>query len=136
MISFLCVRFTEFCSNHNSNSVEFLRYDLLTQSDPDHILDSLLNFRVSLDKFVSLPVNEVNKVFFILKFLKMIFVFSIIACLQCSVNFLLYSKVAQSYIHIYILFLTLSAIMLHHKWLDIVPSAVQQDFMAYPFQRQ
>ena len=38
----------------------------------------------------------------------MIFIFSVIAGLQCSVNFLLYSKVTQSHIHIYILFLTLS----------------------------
>ena len=38
----------------------------------------------------------------------MIFIFSIIAGLQCSVNFLLYSKLAQSHSHIYILFLTLS----------------------------
>ena len=30
----------------------------------------------------------------------MIFIFSIIAGLQCSVNFLLYSKVTQSHIHI------------------------------------
>ena len=27
-------------------------------------------------------------------------------------------------------------IMLHHKWLDIVLSAIQQDLIAYPFQRQ
>ena len=40
---------------------------------------------------------------------------------------LLYSKVTQSYIH----FLTLSSIMFHHKWLDIVPCAVQQDLIAY-----
>ena len=26
--------------------------------------------------------------------------------------------------------------MLHRKWLDIVPSAIQQDLTAYPFQRQ
>lgn len=50
----------------------------------------------------------------------MIFIFSTIFGLQCTVNFLLYSKVTQS--HIYILFLTLSSIMFHHKWLDIVPS--------------
>ena len=64
----------------------------------------------------------------------MIFIFSIIVGLQCSVNFLLYSKVTQSHIHIYILFLTLSSIMLHHKWLDIASSATQQDLIAYPFQ--
>jgi len=56
----------------------------------------------------------------------MIFIFSIIAGLQCSVNFLLYSKVTQSHVHIYILFLTLSSIMLYHQWLDIAPSAIQQ----------
>ena len=37
-------------------------------------------------------------------FFVMIFIFSIIAGLQCSVNFLLYSKVTQLYIHVYILF--------------------------------
>ena len=35
---------------------------------------------------------------------------------------------------IYILFS--HTIMLHHKWLDIVPSATQQDLTANPFQRQ
>ena len=64
----------------------------------------------------------------------MIFVFSIIAGLQCYVNFLLYSKVTQSDIHVYILFSHI--IMLHRKWLDVVPSATQQDLIANPFQRQ
>ena len=64
--------------------------------------------------------------YFIFNFF-MIFIFSVTAGLQCSVNFLLYSKVTQPHIHIYILFLTLSSTMLHHKWLDIVPSAVQQE---------
>ena len=40
----------------------------------------------------------------------MIFIFSIIVGLQCSVNFLLYSKVTRSHIHIYIIFLTLASI--------------------------
>ena len=61
-------------------------------------------------------------------------IFSIIVDLQRSVNFLLYSMVTQSHIHI--LFLTLSSIMLPCKWLDIVPSAMQQDLIAYPFQMQ
>ena len=64
----------------------------------------------------------------------MIFNFSIIADLQCSVNFLLHSKMTQSYIHVYILFS--HVIMLHHKWPDIVPGAIQQDPIAYPFQKQ
>ena len=63
----------------------------------------------------------------------MIFLF-IIAGLQCSVNFLLYSKVTQLHIHVHILFSHI--IMLHHKQLDIVPSATQQDLIANPFQRQ
>ena len=54
--------------------------------------------------------------------------------LQCSVNFILHGKVTQSHMHIYILFLTLSSIMLHNKWLDIISSAIQQDTIAYPFQ--
>ena len=45
----------------------------------------------------------------------MIFIVYIIAGSQCSVNFLLYSKVTQSHMHIHILFLTLSSVMLHHK---------------------
>ena len=64
----------------------------------------------------------------------MTFIFPIIAGLQCSVSFLLYSMVAQLHIHVYILFSHI--IMLHHKWLDIVPRATQQDLIAYPFQRQ
>ena len=44
----------------------------------------------------------------LLKFFLMIFIFSIIVGIQCSINFLLYSKVTQSHMHLYILFLTLS----------------------------
>ena len=42
----------------------------------------------------------------------MIFIFSIIAGLQCSVNFLPYSKLTQSHTHVYIFS---HIIMLHHK---------------------
>ena len=63
----------------------------------------------------------------------MIFIFSIIASLQCSVNSLRYSKVTQSHTHIHILFPTLSPIVFHPKWLDIVPSAIQQDKSALKF---
>ena len=51
-------------------------------------------------------------------------------------QFLVYSKATQSYIYIYILFLTLSPIMFHHKWLDTAPCAIQQDLIAYPLQMQ
>ena len=47
-----------------------------------------------------------------------------------TIFFLLYSMVTQ----LHILFLHIT--MLHHKWLDIVPSATQQDLIANPFQRQ
>ena len=44
-----------------------------------------------------------------------------------------YSTVTQV-IYIYdILFLLLSSIMFYHKGLDIIPCAVQQDLIAYPF---
>ena len=45
----------------------------------------------------------IDHILFIL-FLKMIFIFSIIADLHCFVNFLLHSKVTQLHIHVYILF--------------------------------
>ena len=64
----------------------------------------------------------------------MTFIFSFIAGLQCSANFLLYSMVTQLHTHVYILFSHI--IMLHHKWLDIVSSATQQDLIANPFQRE
>ena len=48
------------------------------------------------------------------------FFFPIIAVFQDSVNFLLYGKVAQSHLHIYLF----SHIILHHKCLDIVPRAI------------
>ena len=67
-------------------------------------------------------------------FFIMIFIFSIIAGLQCSINFLLCIMVTQLYIYVYILFSPI--ILLNHKWLDIVLRATQQDFIANPFQRQ
>ena len=48
-------------------------------------------------------------------FKKKMFIFSIVVGLQCSVSFLLYAKVTQSCIRMYMLFPTLSSIMLHHK---------------------
>ena len=48
--------------------------------------------------------------------------------------FLLYSMVTPLPMHVHILFSPI--ITLHRKWLDIIPSATQQDLMAHPFQRQ
>ena len=48
--------------------------------------------------------------------------------------FLLYGMVTQLHMHVYILFSPI--ITLHHKWLDIVLSATQQDLTANPFQKQ
>ena len=42
--------------------------------------------------------------------------------------------VTQLHIQVYILFSPV--IMLHHKWLDIVLSATEQDLIANPFQKQ
>ena len=60
--------------------------------------------------------------------------FSVVAGWQCSVNFLLHSKVTPSHIHVHILFSHI--ILLHRKWLDIVPRALRQDLIAHPLQRQ
>ena len=50
---------------------------------------------------------------------------------QYIIFFLLYSMVTQLHKHVYIFFSHI--IMLHHKWLDIVPSATLQDLLANPF---
>ena len=71
-------------------------------------------------------------------------IFPIIVGLQCSVNFLLYRKVTQSHTythtqthtHTHTHTHSFALIILHHKWLDVVPSAIQQDLIAYPLQRQ
>ena len=55
--------------------------------------------------------------------LKMVSIFSIIVGFQCSVNFLLYSKMTQSHIYIYILF---SHIILHNA-----PSKVTSNRLRY-----
>ena len=47
-----------------------------------------------------------------------------------------FSTVQQREIYIYTFFLTVSSIMLYHKWPDIVPCAIQQDLIAYPLQMQ
>ena len=60
------------------------------------------------------------------------FFFLIVVDLTVFYQFLLYYKVTQLYIYIHIIFLTLSSIIFHHKWLDIVPCATQQDLIAYP----
>ena len=69
-------------------------------------------------------------------FLFLLFNFFIIVDLQCSVKFCCTAKWPHSYIYMYILFLTLSSIMFHLKWSDVVPCAIQQDLIAYPLQMQ
>ena len=55
-------------------------------------------------------------------------------------QFLLFSKVTQFVcVCVYtqaFFFLDCSSIMFYHKWLDIVPCAIQQDLIAYPLQMQ
>ena len=73
----------------------------------------------------------------LLLFLYMIFIFSIIVDLLCSVNFYCTAKwTSHTHTHIYILFLTLPSIMFHHNWVDIVPCVIQQDLIAHLLQTQ
>ena len=51
-----------------------------------------------------------------------------------TIFFLLYSMVTQLHIHVHILFSHI--IILHHKWLGIVPSAIQWALIDNPFQKQ
>ena len=64
--------------------------------------------------------------YFILFFKIFLFFFFAIVDLQCSVNFCCTAKWpshTHTHTYIYTLFLTLSSIMFHYKWLDIVPCA-------------
>ena len=74
--------------------------------------------------FFQSTCHGVGHYFIYFLFFIMIFIFSVIDGLQCSVNFLLPSEATQSHIHEYILFSHI--ILPHHKWSDIVPSATQQ----------
>ena len=67
-------------------------------------------------------------------FFFLIHYYFLIAISPIQFFFLPYSMVTQSHIHVHILFSHI--IMLHHKWLDIVPSATEQELIANPFQRQ
>ena len=66
--------------------------------------------------------------FFLLKNLKIYFYdfnFFHYSWFTVVCQFLLCRKMTQSYIYTYIVFLTLSSIMFHHKWMDRVPNAIQ-----------
>ena len=71
---------------------------------------------------------KINNIFTFLK----IFIVSIIIAVQYFVHFLLHSKVTQLHIHIYILFFTVFSIVLHHKWLDIVPYTAGSHCLSIP----
>ena len=62
------------------------------------------------------------------------FYYFLIVIFPIQFYFLLYSMVTQLHIHVHILFSHI--IMPHHEWLDIAPSATQQDLIPNPFQRQ
>ena len=64
-----------------------------------------------------------------------IIIIIILVVFQCFVNFCCTAK-WPSHTPIYILFFSLSSIMFHHKWSDIMPGAIQQNPIAYPFQMQ
>ena len=67
-----------------------------------HIQKVVIQFMPSVG--FQYEITVLNLIFLNFFFLIMIFIFSIIADLQCSVSFLLHSKVTQSHIHVYILF--------------------------------
>ena len=66
----------------------------------------------------------------------MIFIFSILAGLQCCQFSTVHQSDPATHIYTHSFSHIISFIMLHHKWLDIVPSAIQQDLIAYPLQMQ
>ena len=93
---------------------------------PD-ILDSI---RSGKDK-----INRLSYSFLFFFFsLLMIFIF----CYSWFTGFCQFLHTAKwpSHTHTYFLFLTLSPITFHQKWLDIVPCATQQDLIAYSLQMQ
>ena len=96
-------------------------YILIFQINLSRSLYALLAFSKN-QHLVSLFFSIILQFSFLLI---MFFTFSIIADLQHSVNFLLHSKETQSHIHVYILFSY--TIMLHPKWPDIVPRAIQKN---------
>ena len=104
------------------------------------VLNLLSHNRNSLFSFLNI-FSEYRilglQLFFIYKWYYVVFVFLFftIVDLQCSVNFY-WTEKWPSPTYVYILFLTLSSIMFHHKWLDIVPCAIQQDLIAYLLQMQ
>jgi len=124
--SWMIVRFISL--NHNGNS-KILLWFMSTSvwpmfSSRSFTLSGLtLRFLINFE-FIFTYVRKCS--FFII-----IFIFSFIADLRCCQ----FSTVQQGdqVIHVYILFSYI--IMIHHKWLDMVPSATQQDLIAYPFQR-
>ena len=81
-------------------------------------------------------VNLLSRLFgFYFYFLLFTFIFIfVIADLQYSINFCCTAKCPV--IHVYILFLTLSSIKFHHKWLETFPCAIQKDLIVYPLQMQ
>ena len=74
------------------------------------IIEEQIRTRGSEENLIVVFVLQGSFHFF---FFIMIFIFSTIAGLHCSANFLLYSTVTQLCIHVYILFSHL--ITLHHK---------------------
>ena len=73
----------------------------------------------NLDAEMFLKSQGTLFIYLFLLFFDLKIFFSIIVGLQYSVNFYFTAK-WQSHTYVYVLFLTLSSIMFHHKWLDVV----------------
>ena len=93
-----------------------LRYDFSRSM----LLRFLWQMDIEIQQILFVHLLRWNMSFFVLCFVNvffLIFIFSISAGLQCSLNFLLYSRVTQSHIHIHIPFLHIIInVMCHFGW--------------------
>ena len=92
---FQCVGFTPILL---TISHIFYAFSLILITIAFQLYFHITHCRNSADSFFNILYFSILFLFFII--LKMIFIFSVIVGLQCSVNFLQYSKVSQSHIHV------------------------------------
>lgn len=134
--------------NDSLNHIFSFQFSLKSNS-PKYPVDNFINWYFSIFKtnylisssnlflstwgspFIS-ACSTLSQSFFIFNFLNLNLRILIIVDFTLFCQFLYIAK-WPTHASIHILFLLLSFIMLHNKWLDIVPCAIQQDCIAYPF---
>ena len=123
------------CKKHTSNNLDYRYIDVCDMPiyDRDRYTDIysalFFHFRFIQSYLIHLPHFFYLFIYLfiyllIYLFYVMIFTFSIIADLQCCVNFYCTAQ-WPSCTCIYILFFKLSSIMFYHKRLDILPCVIQ-----------